>query len=218
MPKQQQQQQQQQRPQEFVVTVPPNQDTNQVSIGSRIKKFFKADDKKNIMLSQRDSDVLAKVKRRAKVLDTGLDLGVAKIGIDPILGLVPVAGDAITMFLALRLIHTAQEADIPKSLTQRMLLNVAIDFGLGLVPVLGDIGDFLFKANDKNAKLFEEFIYERAAKQAAQQAAAAAAVANLAVPAVASQSNTTTTSKGFGFGRSQKPQHTTIPMGTVAAV
>ncbi|KAG0322249.1 hypothetical protein BGZ97_007988 [Linnemannia gamsii] len=155
-----------------VVAIPPE------SKGSKFKSFFTGGKKKKqIVLSARDAEILAQVKRRAKVLDTAIDLGVAKIGLDPILGLIPIAGDAITLAIAMRLIHTAQKADIPKSLTHQMLFNVALDFGMGLVPLVGDIADFLFKANQRNAKLFEDFLYERAAAQAveAEQQAASKA-------------------------------------------
>ncbi|KAF9907005.1 hypothetical protein EC991_011400 [Linnemannia zychae] len=168
-----------------VVAIPPNHAQGQEMIlvpeereakSSRLKSFFTGGKKKSkTVLSARDAEILAQVKRRAKVLDTAIDLGVAKIGLDPILGLIPIAGDAITMMIALRLIHTAQKADIPKSLTQKMLMNVALDFGMGLIPLVGDVADFLFKANQRNAKLFEEFLYERAALQAAEAEAVAAA-------------------------------------------
>lgn len=46
------------------------------------------------------------------------------------IGLIPVAGDVITLAIAMRLIHTAQKADIPKSLTNQMFFNVALDFGV----------------------------------------------------------------------------------------
>ncbi|KAK3831727.1 MAG: hypothetical protein JOS17DRAFT_744119 [Linnemannia elongata] len=155
-----------------VVLVPEQRESK----GSKFKSFFTGGKKKNqIVLSARDAEILAQVKKRAKVLDTAIDLGVAKIGLDPILGLIPIAGDAITLMIAMRLIVTAQKADIPKSLSHQMYLNVAIDFGMGLIPVVGDVADFLFKANKRNAKLFEDFLYERAAQQAAeaeQQAAA----------------------------------------------
>ncbi|KAI8604140.1 hypothetical protein EDD21DRAFT_367044 [Dissophora ornata] len=135
------------------------------------------------------------------------------------LGLVPFMGDMITMFLALQLVYTAQQADIPKSLTQRMFLNVAFDFIIGLTPILGDFADFLFKANDKNAKLFEAFLFERAAAQAAEAEAAAASNRVAAPPAVANpagdsgagkplhHNNTTApkASKSF-FGRSRRQQ------------
>ncbi|KAF9436582.1 hypothetical protein BGZ76_003534 [Entomortierella beljakovae] len=142
------------------------------SVGSKFKSFFKKDNKKPaVVLSERDARILAQVKSRAKLLDTGINLGCAKVGLDPIIGLVPVAGDAITLALAFQLIFTAQKADIPNSLNRQMIFNVVIDFGMGLVPIVGDYCDFMFKANDRNAQLFEEYLYERAAKQAAEEAA-----------------------------------------------
>ncbi|KAF9106514.1 hypothetical protein BGX29_009326 [Mortierella sp. GBA35] len=181
----------QQNPPATVVAIPPDRAHGQEMVlvpeerkskGSKFKSFFTGGKKKNkIVLSARDAEILAQVKKRAKVLDTAIDLGVAKIGLDPILGLIPIAGDAITMAIALRLIHTAQKADIPKSLTQKMLFNVALDFGMGLIPLVGDVADFLFKANQRNAILFEEFLYERAAAQAAEAEAAAAAAAATAL-------------------------------------
>ncbi|KAF9544997.1 hypothetical protein EC957_011494 [Mortierella hygrophila] len=144
--------------------------------GSKFKSFFTGGKKKKqIVLSARDAEILAQVKKRAKVLDTAINLGFAKIGLDPIIGLIPVAGDGITLMIAMRLIHTAKKADIPPSLSNQMYLNVAIDFGMGLVPVVGDFADFLFKANRRNAKLFEDFLYERAGQQAAEAELQAAA-------------------------------------------
>ncbi|KAG0263847.1 hypothetical protein BG011_007935 [Mortierella polycephala] len=191
-----------------IVTVPagagPSAPAELQSRSSKFKSFFKKSKKTKIILSERDAQILAQVKRRAKILDTGVNLGFARIGLDPILGLIPVAGDVITMLMAMRLIHTAQKADIPKSLTQKMLFNVAVDFGLGLVPLVGDIGDFFFKANDRNAKLFEAYIYERAASQAAA-AETAAARRNLATPATASASVSQTVIQMEPTAASSKP-------------
>ncbi|KAF9166010.1 hypothetical protein DFQ26_008856 [Actinomortierella ambigua] len=134
--------------------------------GSKIKGFFKRGKKEPIHLTPHEVEILAKVKRRAKALDTAIDLGFAKIGLDPIIGLIPVAGDVVTTAMGLNVVRTAKQADIPDWLVRKMLLNVAIDFGMGFVPVIGDIGDFMFKANARNARLFEEFLYERAARRA----------------------------------------------------
>ncbi|KAG0213739.1 hypothetical protein BGX28_003683 [Mortierella sp. GBA30] len=160
---------------------------------SKFKSFFKKSNKKAaIVLTEEELHILKKVKRRAKVLDTGINLGFARFGLDPIIGLIPVAGDTVTLFMAWRLIHTAQQANIPRSLTHKMLFNVCVDFGMGLVPVVGDFADFLFKANDRNAKLFEAFLYERAGRRAAEEEAAAAAAArNLAQSNVAGRGGET---------------------------
>ncbi|KAI9239473.1 MAG: hypothetical protein BYD32DRAFT_459706 [Podila humilis] len=156
------------KPTETIVNVPAQEST-----GSKFKSFFRRDKKTKIVLSERDARILEQVKRRAKVLDTGLDLGCAKIGLDPIIGLIPVAGDMITVVMALNLVRTAQKADIPRQLVRRMLFNVVLDFTFGLVPVLGDFADFVFKANDKNARLFEEYLYARAAQDAEDEEAKA---------------------------------------------
>ncbi|KAG0325522.1 hypothetical protein BGZ99_000576 [Dissophora globulifera] len=148
-------------PQDQVVVIPAQTPKREKSKW----KFWKKDEVK-VVLSERDAEILAQVKRRAKILDTGLSFGCGRVGLDPILGLVPFAGDLITLLLAMRLIYTAQKANIPKWLTQKMVFNVAIDFAMGMVPILGDIGDFFFKANDRNAKLFEAYLYERAAAAA----------------------------------------------------
>ncbi|KAF9583435.1 hypothetical protein BGW38_009486 [Lunasporangiospora selenospora] len=173
------------RQQDHVIDIPPenhhrhHRRQSSASSGNKFMNMFRSNKKAKVMLSERDAEILASVKRRAKILDTGINLGVVRIGLDPILGLIPVAGDFVTLLMALRLVHTAQKADIPKELTAKMMANIVIDFGSGLVPVIGDVFDFLFKANDRNAKLFEEYLYKRAAAQQAdaERAAAAAAAA-----------------------------------------
>ncbi|KAF9972328.1 hypothetical protein BGZ73_004565 [Actinomortierella ambigua] len=134
--------------------------------GSKIKGFFKRGKKEPVHLTPHEAEVLAKVKRRAKALDTAIDLGFAKIGLDPIIGLIPVAGDVVTTAMGLNVVRTAKQADIPDWLVRKMLMNVVIDFSLGFIPVVGDIGDFMFKANARNARIFEEYLYERAARRA----------------------------------------------------
>jgi len=117
--------------------------------------------------------------------------------------------------MAMNLIRTAQQADIPKELTTKMLINVAIDFGAGLVPVLGDIVDFLYKGNHRNAKLFEAFLYERAAQQQGEVEAEEAR-RRLATPAPVATPNghNTNANKGFfgsGSRRGEHPQQQQYP-------
>jgi Domain of unknown function (DUF4112) len=83
----------------------------------------------------------------------GTDL---RIGLDPILGaLLPELGDALTAVLSLTLLGVAFRQRVPKLVLARMLINIAIDALLGAVPVIGDIFDFAFKANEKNLELIE---------------------------------------------------------------
>ncbi len=79
-----------------------------------------------------------------------------RIGLDPILGaLLPELGDALTAVLSLTLLSVAYRERVPKLVLWRMLINVAIDAILGAIPVLGDVFDFAFKANEKNLALIE---------------------------------------------------------------
>lgn len=97
-------------------------------------------------------------RRLAKLLDSaivipGTDL---RIGLDPILGLLlPELGDALTGALSLTLLGVAFRERVPKLVLARMLVNIAIDALLGAIPLLGDLFDFAFKANEKNLALIE---------------------------------------------------------------
>jgi hypothetical protein len=76
-------------------------------------------------------------------------------GLDPLLGLVPGLGDLATpLFAALLLVH-AVRLRIPRVVQVRMLINAVIDFGIGSIPVLGDLFDFGWKANVRNLALLE---------------------------------------------------------------
>ena len=64
--------------------------------------------------------------------------------------MLPELGDALTGTLSLTLLLLAFRERVPKLVIGRMLLNIAIDALLGAVPVLGDLFDFGFRANEKN--------------------------------------------------------------------
>jgi hypothetical protein len=66
--------------------------------------------------------------------------------------------------MALRVVHTCQEIEggIPDTLKGRMIVNVFLDFGIGLIPFLGDIADALFRANTRNAWLLEVYLTRKA--------------------------------------------------------
>ena len=103
---------------------------------------------------------LAQVQVVADLLDRairipGTDM---RIGLDPILGLIPGAGDMIGAGLSGYLIILAARAGAPKSMLARMVANVAFDSLLGSVPVLGDLFDFAWKSNTKNVDLLREHI------------------------------------------------------------
>lgn len=80
-------------------------------------------------------------------------------GLDPILGLVPGLGDLTTpLFAGLLLLH-AVRMKIPRVVQLRMAMNAAIDLALGIIPVVGDLFDFGWKANLKNLALLERYAH-----------------------------------------------------------
>lgn len=98
----------------------------------------------------------------ARRLSTLLDSAVTipgtkvKIGLDPILGLLlPELGDTLTAAVSLSLLAVAFRERVPKLVLARMLINIALDALLGAIPVLGDVFDFAFRANDRNLALIE---------------------------------------------------------------
>lgn len=77
-----------------------------------------------------------------------------RIGLDPIVGLVPVLGDVSSALVSGWIVFEAARFRLPRVVLARMLLNALVDLAFGLVPVLGDLVDFGFKANTRNLELF----------------------------------------------------------------
>ena len=74
--------------------------------------------------------------------------------LDPLLGLVlPGIGDLLGSLLGLYPVLLAARRRAPKALLARMLLNLAADAAGGAIPIVGDIWDFMFKANARNLEL-----------------------------------------------------------------
>jgi hypothetical protein len=78
-----------------------------------------------------------------------------RIGLDPIIGLVPWVGDLVSPLFAIALLWQAREMALPRAVQLRMVINVGIDALVGAIPVAGDLFDFAWKANDKNMALLE---------------------------------------------------------------
>lgn len=78
-----------------------------------------------------------------------------RIGVDPLLGLIPIIGDLISFLISSYLILLASRMGLPRPVIYRMLLNVGIDTVLGAIPFVGDMFDAAWRANSKNAALME---------------------------------------------------------------
>jgi hypothetical protein len=78
-----------------------------------------------------------------------------RFGWDPIIGLIPWAGDLLTAVMSCALIMQAHQMRVARVVQLRMLLNVGIDLVVGIVPFVGDVADVFWKSNTKNLALLE---------------------------------------------------------------
>jgi hypothetical protein len=83
-----------------------------------------------------------------------------RIGLDPILGLVPGLGDLVSPLFTIGVIWQARDLGIPRVVQLRMVINVAIDALFGLVPVAGDLFDVAWKSNLRNVALLDRYARE----------------------------------------------------------
>lgn len=81
-----------------------------------------------------------------------------KVGLDAIVGLIPVAGDLITAAMGLYLVWEARNIGMPKWQLWRMTGNVGIDSLIGAVPVAGDLFDFVYRSNTRNLKIIRKHL------------------------------------------------------------
>jgi hypothetical protein len=105
----------------------------------------------------------ARIARVARLLDSafvvpGTNL---RIGLDPLIGLVPGAGDAVTTAMSAYIVYEAYRAGLPPMAVLRMIVNILIDFVIGAVPVLGDFGNIFWRANRRNLAIFDAFLARR---------------------------------------------------------
>jgi|GEM_PF-131461 len=102
---------------------------------------------------------LLQAQALANLLDTSVRIpGIGiKLGLDFLVGLIPVVGDALMLLASLRIIQLAHRMGVPLSLKKKMLLNSVMDMCLGFVPIFGDIVDIFFKANQRNVRIVEQW-------------------------------------------------------------
>lgn len=80
------------------------------------------------------------------------------VGLDAIVGLVPVVGDVITALMGAYIIWEARNLGMPKWKIWRMVGNLGIDTTLGAIPLVGDAFDFLFRSNTRNLRIIKRYL------------------------------------------------------------
>lgn len=81
-----------------------------------------------------------------------------RIGLDGIIGLIPGLGDTVGAAISSIVVVHAALRGVPFWVLGRMVLNVTVEWVVGLVPVLGDLFDFAWKANSRNVGLLLNYI------------------------------------------------------------
>jgi len=80
-----------------------------------------------------------------------------RFGLDAIVGLIPGFGDIVMALSSILVMGAALQARVSAAVLMRMLLNIGIELGVGAIPLVGDIFDIFWKANQKNIKLIDDF-------------------------------------------------------------
>jgi len=100
---------------------------------------------------------LNRIRKLSRLMDTAIGIPGTKfrIGLDPIIGLVPGAGDIVDTAFSAYLIYLATQFNIPQKTLGKMIYNISLEAVIGSVPLVGDIFDAFYKSNMRNLALLE---------------------------------------------------------------
>lgn len=106
------------------------------------------------------ASVRARVTAMEKLLERSFMLpGInTPVGLDALIGLVPVLGDIVTTALGAYIVWEARNLGMSKWTLMRMGANVLFDTAIGAVPVVGDAADFLFRSNSRNLRIIRKHL------------------------------------------------------------
>jgi hypothetical protein len=106
----------------------------------------------------------ASVRRRIEAMEILLERAATipgtnfRIGLDSILGLVPVVGDLVTAAMGAWIVWEARNLGMPKFHLARLAGNVGFDTLIGAIPLVGDLFDFAFKSNSRNLRIVRRWL------------------------------------------------------------
>ncbi|MBD2185122.1 DUF4112 domain-containing protein [Aerosakkonema funiforme] len=103
---------------------------------------------------------LQRLRQISHLLDNAIAIPGTKyrVGLDPILGLLPGGGDTLTAFFSAYIVWEAARLGLPRESLVRMVMNILFDTVVGAVPIVGDFLDVTWKANVKNLQLVENHL------------------------------------------------------------
>lgn len=103
---------------------------------------------------------LRSLRRLSRLLDNAIGIPGTRfrLGLDPILGLIPGGGDTAGLLLSSYIVLESARLGASKSILGQMVFNILLETVVGTVPVLGDIFDVTWKSNVRNIQLLEEHL------------------------------------------------------------
>lgn len=107
--------------------------------------------------------ILRRLEKYSRFTDNSISLPFTryKIGVEAVIGLVPGIGDLIGLAMSSYVLLEAHRAGANRKVKRRIILNIAIDFFGGLVPVIGDAFDAMYKSNTRNTRILSEYLHEQ---------------------------------------------------------
>lgn len=102
---------------------------------------------------------LQRLQKISRLLDTQFEgpFGI-RFGLDPLIGLIPILGDALTTLVSFYIVFEAYHLGCSSTVLFRMVLNIFLEDVIKVIPVLGQVFDFYWKSNTKNMELIEKFM------------------------------------------------------------
>lgn len=109
-----------------------------------------------------DSPNLRWVESIARLMDSKYKIPGTRFrfGLDPIIGLIPILGDATSAVISGGLVMYMVRFGVSRKIIYLMLVNTILDATIGSIPVIGWVFDFFYKANNRNIKLLKEHYHE----------------------------------------------------------
>lgn len=106
------------------------------------------------------ASVRARVTAMEKLLERSFTIpGInMPVGLDAIIGLVPVLGEVVTAAMGAYIVWEARNLGLPKWKLARMGMNVLFDTAIGAIPLVGDAADLVFRSNSRNLKILLKHI------------------------------------------------------------
>ncbi len=103
---------------------------------------------------------LNRIRKLSRLMDTAIGIPGTRfrIGLDPIIGLVPGAGDIVSTTFSAYIIFLAAKFRIPGEDLRRMVFNISLEAVVGTVPLVGDLFDAYYKSNIRNLAILEKHL------------------------------------------------------------